>query len=76
MRYFRPYLYEKTFTVVTEHKTLTCIMNLKDPRSRLLKWRIKLKELDYEVVYRKGALDTNADVQIRISIPNRGKGST
>jgi transposase InsO family protein len=67
MRYFRPYLYGKTFKVVTDHKPLTWIMNVKDPGSRLLRWRIKLEEYDYEVVYRKGALNTNADALSRIS---------
>ena len=30
MRYFRPYLYGKHFRVVTDHKPLTWIMNVKD----------------------------------------------
>ena len=42
-------------------------MNVKDPGSRLLRWRIKLEEYDYKVVYRKGALNTNADGLSRIS---------
>jgi len=42
MRYFRPYLYGTKFTVVIDHKPLTWIMSVKDPGSRLLKWRIKL----------------------------------
>ena len=50
MRYFRPYLYGRKFTVVTDHKPLTWIMNVKDPGSRSLQWRIKLEEYDYEVV--------------------------
>jgi hypothetical protein len=67
MRYFKPYLYGKKFTVVTNHKPLTWIINMKDPRSRLLRWRIKLEEYDYEAVYRKGTLNTNADALSRIS---------
>jgi len=67
MRYFKPYLYGKHFLVVTDHKPLTWIMNVKDPGSRLLRWRIKLEEYDYEVIYRKGALNTNADALSRIS---------
>jgi hypothetical protein len=43
------------------------IMNIKDPGSRLLRWRIKLEEYDYEIVYKKGALNTNEDALIRIS---------
>jgi hypothetical protein len=41
-------------------------MNVKDPGSRLLRWRIKLEEYDYEIVYKKGALNTNADALSRI----------
>jgi transposase InsO family protein len=67
MRYFRPYLYGKTFTVVTDHKPLTWIMNVKDPGSRLLRWRIKLEEYSYNVVYRKGALNANADALSRVN---------
>jgi len=50
MRYFRPYLHGRKFTVVTDHKPLTWIMNVKDPRSRLLRWRIKLEEYEYEIM--------------------------
>ena len=31
MRYFRPYLYGRKFTVVTDHKTVMWIMNVKNP---------------------------------------------
>jgi transposase InsO family protein len=75
MRYFRPYLYGKHFLVVTDHKPLTWIMNVKDPGSRLLRWRIKLEEYDYEVVYRKGALNTNADALSPISSLKGAKGT-
>jgi hypothetical protein len=42
-------------------------MNVKDPGSRLLRWRIKLEEFDYEIIYKKGSLNTNADALSRIS---------
>jgi len=35
MRYFRPYLYGRKFTVVTDHKPLTWIVNVKDPGSKV-----------------------------------------
>jgi hypothetical protein len=42
-------------------------MNIKDPGSRLLRWRMKLEEYDYEIVYKRGALNTNADALSRIN---------
>jgi len=75
MRYFGPYLHGRKFTVVTDHIPLTWIMNVKDPGSRLLKWRIKLEEYVYEVEYRKGALKTNANALSRISILTGEKGA-
>jgi hypothetical protein len=75
MRYFRPYLYGRRFTVVTDHKPLTWIMDVKDPGSRLLRWRIKLEEYDYAVVYRKGALNTNVDAPSLISSLTAEKGA-
>jgi hypothetical protein len=75
MRYFRPYLYGRKFTAVTDHKPLTWIMNVKDPGSRLLRWRIKLEEYNYEVVYNKGALNTNADALSRIGSLTAEKGA-
>ena len=65
--YFRLYLYGRHFKVVTVHKPLTWIMNVKDPGSRLLRWRIQLEEFDYETVYKKGSLNTNADALSRIN---------
>jgi hypothetical protein len=42
------------------------IMNVKDPGSRLLRWRIQLAEYDYKIVYKKASLNTNADALSRI----------
>lgn len=61
MRYFRPYLHGTKFTVVTDHKPLTWIISVKDLVSRLLRWRIKLEEYDYETVFKKDASNTKAD---------------
>jgi hypothetical protein len=49
---YRPYLYGTKFTIVTDHKPLKWVFNVKDPSSRLLRWRLKLEEFDYEVVYK------------------------
>jgi hypothetical protein len=61
IKHFRPYLYGRKFKVVSDHKPLTWIMNVKDPGLRLLRWCIQLAEYDYEVVYKPGTQDANAD---------------
>ncbi|XP_046393726.1 uncharacterized protein LOC124161448 [Ischnura elegans] len=65
-QYFRPYLYGRKFTIITDHKPLTWIFNVKDPSSRLMRWRIKMEEYDYEIIYKKGKLNSNADALSRI----------
>jgi hypothetical protein len=54
IKHFCPYLYGRRFKVVSDHKPLKWIMNVKDPGSRLLRWRIQLEEYDYEIVYKPG----------------------
>lgn len=49
---FRQYLYGRKFTIVTEHKPLTWVFNVKDPSSRLIRWRLKLEY--YDMIYKPG----------------------
>ena len=65
---FRQYLYGRKFTIVTDHKPLTWVFNVKDPSSRLLRWRLKLEEYDYGGVYKPGARNTNAVALSRINV--------
>ena len=66
--YFRQYLYGRKFTVVTDHRPVTWFFSVKDPSSRLLRWRLKLEEYEYEVKYKKGSSNTNADALSRIHV--------
>jgi len=52
------------FLLITDHKPLTWLHKLKDP-SRLARWRIKLAEYDYEIVYKPGKINANADALSR-----------
>jgi hypothetical protein len=69
-KYFRPYLFGRKFKVVTDHKPLQWVMNLKEPNSRLTRWKIKLSEYDFSVIYKKGISNTNADALSRVEINN------
>ena len=60
-------MYGRIFTVVNHRRPLVWIFNVNDPSSRLLRWRLKL-EYDYEVVYKRGSSNTNADALSRIHV--------
>lgn len=69
-KYFRPYLFGRRFKIITDHKPLQWIMNLKEPNSRLTRWRLKLSEYDFTIIYKQGKCNTNADALSRVEIHN------
>lgn len=68
LKYFRPYLYGRPFKVRTDHKPLVYLFNMKDPSSRLMKFRLTLEEYNFEVEYVKGSDNVAADALSRITI--------
>lgn len=66
IKHFRPYLYGRKFNIITDHKPLTWLFNVKDPGSRLVRWRLKLEEYDYAITYKPGKFNLNADALSRI----------
>lgn len=66
IKYFRPYLYGRKFKILTDHKPLIYLFNLRDPSSRLLKFRLALEEYDFTVEYVKGTDNAAADALSRI----------
>ena len=67
-KYFRPYLYSRKFYIYTDHRPLVWLFNLKDPNSKLTRWRLRLQEYDYEIIYKKGIQNSNADALSRVQI--------
>lgn len=63
--YFRPYLYGNKFTLVTDHRPLTWLYNVQKPHSKLIRWRLKLSEYQYDIVYKPGKINANADALSR-----------
>lgn len=76
VKHYRPYLYGRKFIVVTDHRPLRWIFNVKDPGSRLMHWRILLEEYEYEVVHKPGKQNTNADALSRINVVTRAQTRT
>lgn len=74
-KYFRPYLFGRKFKIMTDHRPLQWVMNMKEPNSRLTRWRLRLSEYDYTVIYKPGKINSNADALSRIEIHNEESSS-
>ena len=64
-KYFRCYLYGTQFIVRTDHSALTYMRNFADHNSRLLRWSLKLSELDFVVEHRPGTKFAHVDALSR-----------
>ena len=64
VRTFRPYLFGRKFTIATDHQPLIWFKTA-DLNTRVQKWRLKLSEYDYEVIYKPGKMNVNADALSR-----------
>jgi hypothetical protein len=58
---FRPYIWGRKFTIVTDHKPLTWIFNMSDPNSRIMRLKLKLGEFEYTIICKKGKENSNSD---------------
>ena len=62
---FRLYLYGNKFTLITDHRPLVWLNSHNDPGSRVTRWRLKLLNYQFDVLYKKGELNLNADALSR-----------
>lgn len=59
------YLEGYQFTVVSDHRSLRWLRSLEKPSGRLARWMLELQHYNFEVLYRKGALNQVADALSR-----------
>ena len=64
--HLRPYLEGKRFTIRTDHHSLRWVLNLADAQGRLARWRLRLQEFDFEVLYLPGRSHHGADMMSRL----------
>ena len=63
----RLYLMYEKFTVFTDHSTLYWLLTIDDPSGRLIRWRLRLAEYDFDVKYKKGKINTEPDALSRLN---------
>lgn len=62
----RPYVEGARFNVRTDHHALRWMLTVTDPNSRLMRWRLRLSEFDYEIIYRPGRVHQVPDALSRL----------
>lgn len=75
IKQFHCYLANSPFTVYTDHISLKYLQSLKMSTSgRLLRWSLQLQQYTFDVRYKKGKTNTNADALSRRSYPISSDG--
>ena len=57
----RYYLQGHKFTVITDHKALKWLDNTRNCNNRLMRWSMTLQQFTFDIQYRKGITNINAD---------------
>lgn len=66
IKYFRYYLLGSHFKVYTDHQALRHMMKMKeDSPARVVKWLMSIMEYDFDIYYRPGSQNANADALSR-----------
>ena len=63
----RYYLLGRKFTVITDHKALQWLDKCRASSNRLMRWSLILQQFTFDIQYRKGVCNTNADCLSRSS---------
>ncbi|CAC5394031.1 unnamed protein product [Mytilus coruscus] len=66
VKYFKPYLYGRKFTIRTDQSSLRWLLNLKNPDGQVARCIETLSAYDMHIQYRPGTHHRNADALSRI----------
>ncbi|CAK1590784.1 unnamed protein product [Parnassius mnemosyne] len=73
VKIFRPYLYGGKFTIFTDHRPLAWLNSIKEPNSKLTRWKLRLAEFDYDIVYKNGKQNFVADALCHVKVNALGE---
>ena len=65
VHYFAHFLFGRHFTVVTDHKALVAFLHSRVLNKRLQGWMLELAQFDFDIIYRPGADNCDADALSR-----------
>ena len=79
MKHFRVYLLGKKFEIQTDHQALRYLDRMQNSNGRLTRWSLAIQPFDFDVTYRPGLANDNADGLSRQSwedqrLPPEGEG--
>ena len=63
----RSYLQGEKFTVHSDQASLRWLLTIAETSERLMRWRLRLSEFDFQILYKKGNLNTQADALSRLT---------
>ena len=61
---FKNYVYGNKFTIVTDHKPLLWLKSANN-NTRVQKWRLNLSDYEFDIVYKPGKQNANAEALSR-----------
>ena len=61
LKFFHVYLYGQEFAIETDHKPLSWLDRMKSTNARLTRWSLQIQPYRFEMRYRKGTDNGNAD---------------
>lgn len=69
IKHNKVYLSHNRFSVITDHKALVWLNKTKDTNAKLGRWALELQNFEFDIIYKEGAKNQNADAISRIPYP-------
>ena len=67
---FSCYLWGRHFTLATDYRLLTWLKTMSNPSPKFARWQMSLQQYDYDIVYKAGSTNRNADALTRKCVNN------